>query len=103
MIQCRGRHLPVYKVQLVGENSKIRILQRNLLFPLTMRNDSDEKQQNLEEGEPRLTNSEEENNASSDEDVNNYEGPITRSKTKRTENASLLKANILMSNHFNDE
>ena len=63
-----------------------------------MRNKSDEKQQNLEEGEPKLTNLEEENDASSNEHVNNYEGPITRSRTKKVENAFLLKANILMSN-----
>ena len=67
-----------------------------------MRNESDEKQQNMEEKEPMLTDPEEENDASSFEHVHNYEGPLTRSKTKRMENVLLLKANILMSNHFND-
>ena len=66
------------------------------------RNESDKKQQNIEEKEPKLTDPEEENDASCAEHVGNYEGPITRSKTKRMENALLLKANILMSNHFND-
>ena len=82
MIQHIGAHLPVYKIQQVDENTKIRILHRNLLFPLTERNKSDEKQ-NLEEREPKLTNFGEEKHASSDEHVNNYEGPITRSKTKK--------------------
>ena len=50
----------------------------------------------------KLTDTEEENDASSVEHVDNYEGPITRSKTKRMENVLLLKANTLMSNHFND-
>ena len=67
-----------------------------------MRNKSNEKQQYMEEKEPKLTNPEEENAAYSVEHVDNYKGPITRSKTKRMENALLLKANILMSNHFND-
>ena len=52
VIQHVGEHLPVYKVQLVRENSKTRTLQRNLLFPLTLKNGSDEIQQNLEEKEP---------------------------------------------------
>ena len=44
-----GGHLPVYKVQLIGETTKFRILHRNLLFPLAMRKESDEKQQIMEE------------------------------------------------------
>ena len=60
------------------------------------------KQQNMEEKEPKLTDPEDENNASSVEHVDTYEGPITRNKTKRMENALLFKANILMSNNFND-
>ena len=57
MIEHVGRHLLVYKVQLIGETTKCRILHRNL-FPLTMRNKSDEKQQDMEEKEPKLTESE---------------------------------------------
>ena len=91
MIQCVGEHLPVCKVQLVGENTKTRTLHRNLLFPLTLRNGRDEIQQNLKVKEPKLTSSEDEivddnNNASSDECTNKYEGPITRSRAKRVEN-----------------
>ena len=37
------------------------------------------------------------------EQVDNYKGPLTRSKTNKMESALLLKANVLMSNHFNDE
>ena len=59
-----GGHLPVYKVHLIGENTRFRVLYRNLLFPLAMRNESDEKQQNMEEKEPKLTDQEEENDAS---------------------------------------
>ena len=44
VIEHVGRHLPVYKVQLIGETTKFRILHRNLLFPLAMRNESDGKQ-----------------------------------------------------------
>ena len=51
----------------------------------------------------KLADPEEENNASSVEHIDNYEGPITRSKTKKMENALLLKANVSVSNHFNDE
>ena len=103
VIEHIGRHLPVYNVQLIGETTKFRILHTNLLFPLTMINESDTEQQNMEEKEPKLTDAEEENNASSVEHVDNYEGPITRSKTKKMENVLLLKANALMSNHYNDE
>ena len=55
VIQQVDEHLPVYKVQLVGENTKARTLHRNLLFPLALKNGSDEK--NLEEKEPKLTSS----------------------------------------------
>ena len=74
-----------------------------MFFPLDIRNVSDEKHQNMEEKEPKITDTEDENDAPSVEHVNNYEGPITRSTTKKMENALLLKANILMSNHFNDQ
>ena len=52
VIEHVGRHLLVYKVEMIGETTKFRILHRKLLFPLTMRNKSDEKQQNMEEKEP---------------------------------------------------
>ena len=78
-----GKYLSVYKVQLIDETTKFRILHRNLLFPLAMRNKSDEKQQKLEEKEPELTGTKEENGTTSVQHLNNYEGPSTRSKTKR--------------------
>ena len=102
MIEHVGRHLPVYTVQLIGETTQFRILHRNLLFPLTMRNKTDEKQQNMEEKEPKLTDAEEED-VPSVKHVGNDEGPITRSKTKKMENTLLIKAYILMSNHFKDQ
>ena len=55
-----GEHLTVYKVQLVGENTKTRILHRKLVFPLALKNESDEIQQNLEEKEPKPISSEDE-------------------------------------------
>ena len=103
MIEHVGRHLPVCKVQLIDESTKFRILHRNLLFFLATRNESDEKQQIMEENGPKLTDSEEENETPCVEQIENYDGPITRSKTKRMENAWLLKANTLMSNHFNNQ
>ena len=72
MIACIGRHLPIYKVQLIGETPILRILHRNLLFPLTMRNNSDEKQQNMEEKEPKVTDTEEEHDTPSVGHVDNY-------------------------------
>ena len=48
VIEYIGGHLPVYKVQLVGENTRFRVLHRNLLFPLTIGNESDEKQKKKE-------------------------------------------------------
>ena len=79
-----------------------------MLLPVTLKNRSDEIQQNLKEEELKLTSSEDEivddnNNASSDEDTSKHEGPITRSRPKRVEKAFLLKANILMSYYFNDD
>ena len=85
VIEHVGGHLPLHEVQLVVETTRSRVLHRNWLVPLTMRNKSDEKQQNMEEKEPKLTDPEDKNHAFSVEHVNNYEGPITRSKTKRTE------------------
>ena len=37
------------------------------------------------------------------EDVCNYKGQITRSKTKKMENVLLLKSNTLISYNFNDD
>ena len=51
----------------------------------------------MKEKETKLTDLEEESKTLSVEHVDNYEGPITRSKTKMMENALLLKTN-----HFND-
>ena len=51
-----------------------------------------EDKQDMEEEEPKLTDPEKENDASSVEQLDNYEGPISGSKTKRMENALLLKA-----------
>ena len=61
-------------------------------------------QQNLEEKEFKLTASEDEtvdddNLTSMNKHTSKYEGPITMSRTKRAEDAFLLKANILISNH----
>ena len=81
MIQHIGRHLSVHKVQLVSETTRFRVLYRNLLFPIAMRNASDEKQHDMDEKEPKLTDPEKENDASSVEHVDNYKGPITRCKT----------------------
>ena len=64
VIQCIGRHLPFYKVQLIEETTNFRVLHRHLLFPLAMRNESDEKQQIMEENKPKLIDLEEENDAS---------------------------------------
>ena len=46
-----------------------------------MRNEVNEKQQNMEE--PKLTDTEEENDTPSVEHVDSYKGPIPRSRTKR--------------------
>ena len=103
MIEHVDKHLPVYKVKRIDEMTKFRILHRNLLFPLTMSNESEEKQQNTEEKESKLSDSGEKNEIPSVEQIDKYEGPITRTKTKKMENALLLKANTLMSNHFNNQ
>ena len=47
----------------------------------------------MEQKEPKLTDSEEENETPV-EPVDKYEGPISRSKTKKMENALLHKANV---------
>ena len=67
----------------MDENTIFRVLYRNLLFPLAMGNKSDKKQQNMDEMEPKLTDSEEENTTPSVEQIENYDRPITRSKTKK--------------------
>ena len=69
---------------------------------------SGEIQQNLEKKEPKLISSEDEtvddaNHISTNKHTSKYERLITRSRTKRVENTFLLKANILMSNHFSDD
>ena len=73
MIEQIGRHLPVYKVQMIGETTIFQVLHRNfLLFTLTMRNESDAKQQNMEEKETKLTDTAEENDNPSIEHMGNY-------------------------------
>ena len=52
VIKHVGEHLPVYKVQMAGENTNTRTLHRNLLFTRAFKNKSDETQQNL--GEKKL-------------------------------------------------
>ena len=47
----------------------------------------------MEERECKLTYSMKENETPSVEHVDNYEGPINRSRTKTVESALLLKAN----------
>ena len=91
VIEHIGRHLPVYKVQLIGETTKFRILDRNLLFPLTMRNESDAKQQIIEDKGLKLPDTEEEIDIPSVEHVGDYKGPITRSKMKKMEKVLLLE------------
>ena len=92
----------------MGENTKPRTLHRNLLFPLALKNDSDEILQNMEEKEPKLFALEEETvdegiHTFTNEHTNEYKRPINRSRTKRVENTFLLKANTLMFYHFNDD
>ena len=58
-----------------------------------MGNEIDAKQQNMEEKEPKLTDTKEENETPSVGHADDYEGPITRSKSKNMENVLLLKAN----------
>ena len=41
VMQNVGGHLAVYKVRLVGEDTRSRVLHRNLLFSLSMRNEGD--------------------------------------------------------------
>ena len=48
-----------------------------------MRNKSDAKQRNMEEKELKLSDTKEENKTPFVEHVDNFEGPITRSKPRR--------------------
>ena len=61
-----------------------------------MRNESDEKQKNMEEEESKLTDTEEGNDALSIEHVDEYKGPIIRSRTKK-----IGKCFATQSQHFN--
>ena len=94
--------LPENILSVQGCNHESKLIDELCKFLKSKRNKSDAKQQNLEEKEHKLTDTEEESKAPV-EHVGDYEGPITRSKTKKMENVLLLKANALMSNHFNDE
>ena len=57
----------------------------------------------MEEKEAKLTDAKAESDIPSVEYIGNYKGPIIRSKTKKMANVLLLKANALMSHHFNDD
>ena len=76
-----------------------------MLFPLALKNESDDIHQIMKDRDSKAIHSgdgivKSNDDASSDECTVQYEGPITRSKAKEVENTILLKPNILMSNHF---
>ena len=86
--------LPVYTVM---RNDRERTLHRNMLFPLALRRDSGRILPNLAEFEntENLESNQVDNFSNDDGEVDQpvYEGPQTRSRTRK-----LMKANCVMAN-----
>ena len=91
--------LPVYTVM---RNDRERTLHRNMLFPLVLRRDSGSilpnlaEFENTENPESNQVDNFSDNDGEVDQPV--YEGPQTRSRTRK-----LMKANCLMANLFDIE
>ena len=91
--------LPVYTVM---RNDRERTLHRNMLFPLALRHDSGSILPNLAEFEytenPESNQVDNFSNDDGEVDQPVYEGPLTRSRTRK-----LMKANCLMADLFDIE
>ena len=104
--------LPVYRVQLQGENAKTRVLHRNMLFPLLPNQESEENVETVEDRDenpveaiiPETTENETDDDIGDDPtEEQSYSGPVTRSRAKAQEPVNaLVKANLLMEEHFDN-
>ena len=96
IVSQRSDGLPVYTVM---RNGCERTLHRNMLFPLDLRHDSGSKLSNLAEFEnvenPESNQVDNFSNDDGEVDQPVYEGPQTRSHTRK-----LMKANTIMANLF---
>ena len=116
VIQQVDPKLPVFRVESTGDTKRVRVLHRNMLFPLLTQeknqdlssNESETQEKNDErehssEDDVLLVDSSDEESESQDPAEEPYTGPMTRSRTQgaaaQPVNA-VLKANTLMEQHF---
>ena len=101
--------LPVFKVENTEDSTRVRVLHRNMLFPLlTYDLDYIQSPPGTEEDVLPLDSSDSEEDTEEPEcpdpaEEKPYEGPMTRSRTKGTTTQSVeavTKANKLMEHHF---
>ena len=90
------KELPVYKVQKRSEKgkSKSRTLHRSLIFPLLQKECDSQGELGVE-----VTGMQPEEEYWLADEVATYEGPTARSRSKRQ---ALTKANLLLSDHFDN-
>ena len=86
--------VPVFVVKSLGKDKRERTLHRNMLYPLTFQVQSEHEQHDDIDYES-LVEDQSESVDDSLEDQPIQQGPMTHSHTK-----ALMKANLLMSEHF---
>ena len=95
VISQKPNGIPVFVVKSLGKDKRERTLHRNMLYPLSFNVQSEDEQHDDVENEFLVGDQPEEIADDSSEDQPILPGPMTHSHTK-----ALMKANLLMSEHF---
>ena len=94
IISQKPNGIPVFVIKSLGKDKRERTLQRNMLYPLSFQVQSEHEQHDDVDHES-LVGDKLESIDDSLEDQPIQQGPMTHSHTK-----ALMKANLLMSEHF---
>ena len=94
VISQKPNGIPVFVIRSLGKDKRERTLHRNMLYPLSFQVRSEPEQHDDVDYES-LVEDQSESVDNSLEDQPIQQGPMTRSHTK-----ALMKANLLMSEHF---
>ena len=94
VISQKPKGIPVFVIKSLGKDKRERTLHRNMLYPLSFQVQSEPEQHDDVDHES-LVEDQSESVDDSLEDQPIQQGPMTHSHTK-----ALIKANLLMSEHF---
>ena len=94
VISQKPNGIPVFVIRSLGKDKRERMLHRNMLYPLSFQVQSEPEQHDDVDYESLVEDqSESVDNSLKDQPI--QQGPMTHSHTK-----ALMKANLLMSEHF---